>query len=275
MFIFKRRKPDSKSPNVGVASSADRNPEAGMPALAPSARKRVDDAIQASAAFTMMSAASEAEMLKALERIRRGEEQGPVIWELHTGFLEFLKSVFPRGENSRVYGQVFIREPKGRGAHFDVYDNLLHPNYPWVALFNLAGDAVVSVCRLPDQLAKRYALAHPEASDEAYAERRRIADEALADSSARPEKGMLLPGCGLIIPQQLSGPKWIHDVVPLREENPGRFVKFVVARERNASYLLDRGYAPIDGLLTHSLLNAPTEGSGDSEIRPRRRCNLD
>jgi hypothetical protein len=275
MFGFKRRKDDSKSRDVGVASAADRTSQVVLPALAQSAMHRVDDAIRAASAFTLMSAASAADMLRALERIRRGEDQGPVIWELQTGLLEFLKSVFPKSANSSLYGQVFNREPRGRGAHFDVYDELLHANYPWVALFNLAGEAVVSTCRLPDHLAKRYALAHPESSDEAYAERRRIAAEAAADPSVRPDKGMLLPGCGLIIPQQLSGPKWLHDVVPMHEENPGRFVKFVVASERNAVDLLDRGYAPIDGLFTHSLLNAPTEGSGDSEIRPRRRCNLD
>jgi len=86
---------------------------------------------------------------------------------------------------------------------------------------------------------------------------------------------MLLPGDGLIIPQQLSGPEWVHNVVPMRAQNPGRFVKFVVAREKNANFLLDRGYAPLDGLLRHALLNAPTEGSDDSENWPRRRCNLD
>jgi hypothetical protein len=100
-----------------------------------------------------------------------------------------------------LYGQVFTREPKGRGAHFDVYDALLNPDYPWVALFNLAGEAVVSVFRLPDQLARRYALNYPVASEKAYVARRGMAKEALGDSSVHPDKGMLLPGCGLIIPQ--------------------------------------------------------------------------
>jgi hypothetical protein len=235
----------------------------------------VDEAIQTAASFTLTSAGSEAEVFRALKRIRRGEaEQGPVIWELHTGLLAFLRSVFAEVQNSTLFGQVFTREPKGRGAHFDVYDDLLDADFPWVALFNLAGDAVVSVHRLPDSLAERYALAHPKASDEAYAERRRIADELLADSTVHPEKGILLSGCGLIIPQQRSGPDWVHNIVPLHEQNPGRFVKFAVV-EADSSPLRDRGYAPLDDLLRQALLHAPTESSGDSEIRPRRRCNLD
>jgi hypothetical protein len=263
MFRSKRFNDDSKSLNVC------------LPALAPSVRQQVDEAIQTAAEFMGMSVASEAELIRALGRIRRGEQQGPVIWEPHTGLLEFLRSAFPKVQESTLYGQVFIREPQGRGAHFDVYDDLLDVNYPWVALFNLAGEAVVTVCRLPPQLAERYARTHPDPSDEAYEERRRIADEALASSSVHREKGMLYAECGLIIPQQRSGPEWVHHVAPTHAENPGRFVKFAVVRDANAGYLRDRGYTPLDGLLRRALLNAPTEGSGDSEIRPRRRCNLD
>jgi hypothetical protein len=272
MFNFLRRKDESKARHAGIVLSADRE-EPGV--LAPSVSERVEEAIQGSAGFTITSAASESEVVRALERIRRGENQGPVIWELHTGLLDFVRSVFPSAQNATLYGQVFVREPEGRGAHFDVYDEFLDIHYPWVALFNLAGDAIVCAYRLPDQLAKRYALTHPEASEEAYAERRRLADEALAHSSVHPEKGMLSAGCGLIIPQQPSGPEWVHNIVPMRRQNPGRFVKFVVSRERSAGYLLDRGYVPLDGLLTHALLKSATEGSGDSETRARRRCKLD
>ncbi len=168
-----------------------------------------------------------------------------MIWDLHSGLLEFLRTVFPGARSSIVNGQVFRREPMGRGAHFDVYDELLHMHYPWVGLFNLAGDAVVTVCQLPDQIAKTYASAFRQASDDAYEERRRLADDALADSRVESRKGLLLPNCGLIIPQQLSGPDWIHKVVPTSEQNPGRFVKFAVVHEKSAGFLQYRGVGAI------------------------------
>jgi hypothetical protein len=174
-----------------------------------------------------------------------------------------------------LYGQVFVREPQGRGAHFDVYDKFLDPQFPWVALFNLAGDATVSTIRLPDELAKHYALTHPEASDEAYTERRRLAKEALEQPNVHPEEGLLLAGNGLVIPQQSSGPEWVHHIVPMLPQCPGRFVKFLVSRYQADTHLLDRGYVPVNSLLRRALLALPVEDSGDAEIRPRRRCNLD
>jgi hypothetical protein len=243
--------------------------------ITPQPTPRVDEAIAAADAFTLPSAATEAEFLRVLERIRQGDhEQGPVIWDLNAGLLAFLASAFPRAPQSILYGQVFTREPKGRGAHFDIYDKLLHKDFPWVGLFNLAGDAVVSTCPLPDWLATRYALAYPEASDRAYAERRRISEEVLADPGVRLLKGYLLAGNGLIIPQQAAGHEWVHNVVPVHEENPGRFVKFA-AVGRDISALLNRGYQQVDDLLRRALFQAANEGSGDSEIRPRQWCNVD
>jgi hypothetical protein len=255
-------------------SAADQSPEVGG-FITPATTSSVDEAIQAAEAFTVPSAASETEFLRALERIRQGDyEQGPVIWELHAGLLAFLRTAFPQAPYSILYGQVFTREPQGRGAHFDVYDKFLHKDFPWVALYNLAGDAIISTYSLPDWLATRYALAYPDASDRAYAERRRISDEALADPEVRPRKGFLLAGSGLIIPQQSTGPEWVHNVVPVHPEKPGRFVKFA-AVGADTSPLRGRGYDPLDDLLCNALLHAPSEGSGDSEIEPRRRCNLD
>lgn len=275
MFGLRRRKGEPRAQSGILSSSANRGPQVDMGNPTPSVRARVDEAIQEAAAFTLPSASNAAEVFEVLERLRQGNrEQGPLIWDLTTGLLGFLTSVFPQVQISTLYGQVFTREPKGRGAHFDVYDNLLQADFPWVALFNLAGDAVVSVCRLPDHLAERYALAHPEASDEAYVERRRLAEEVFADSSIQPQKGILLAGRGLLIPQLRNGPEWIHSIVPLNEENPGRFVKFAVV-EGDGSPLQDRGYASLDELLRQALLHSPAEGVGESESRPRRHCNLD
>ena len=245
------------------------------PGSGPSVSHKVDAAIQAAAELAAISVTNAYELQGALTRIRRGEKQAPVIWERAAGVLEFLSLAFPRHEETTLCGQVFTREPEGRGAHFDVYDSLLDPAYPWVAVFNLAGDSVVSVFPLPDQLARRYAREHPEATDDAYLKRRRLADEALADPSIRPEKGLLLAGYGLIIPQQQSGPKWVHDVVPISKERPGRFVKFAAARDGRIHELYERGYAGIESLLKQALLHAPTEGAGNSENQRRRRCNLD
>ena len=240
------------------------------------AGQRVDAAILEYSAFTLPVPGSDAELARALVRIRTGDDQPPVIWAARTGVLGFLSSVFRGCRPADLYGQVFLREPQGRGAHFDVYDDILHADYPWVALLNLAGDAVVTVCRLPEPLARRYEQEYPHPTDAAYAERRRISAGAIGAPDAHLEKGLLSQGSVLVIPQQMAGPDWVHHVVPLREDNPGRFVKFAVAAAGNQHLLEDRGYRPINDLLWQALLNAPVEGTGDSEIRPtHRRCNLD
>jgi hypothetical protein len=263
----------SSVPLGGAGKSPDEHPVGGA-FIAPPTPAGVDVAIAAAGAFTLAAAVSEPEVLRALVRIRRGDEkQGPLIWDLHAGLLAFLSSAFPQAPRSILYGQVFTREPMGRGAHFDVYDGLLHPEFPWVALFNLEGDAVVTVCRLPQAQAAAYERAYPEASDAAYAERRRVSDEVLADPAARPSKGYLLAGSGLIIPQLRGGADWIHNIVPVQAQSPGRFVKFA-ALAGDGSPLRDRGYALLDELLRHALSNAPAD-AGESEHQPRRRCNLD
>lgn len=258
MFGFARRKEDSGPPR-GIDLAVGRTVTVEVPTLAPELAQRVDAAIQAASEFTLTATANEAEVIKVLDRIRRGHDQGPVTWELRTGIVGFLNSVFPGGQGLPLYGQVFVREPRGRGAHFDIYDDHLHADFPWVALFNLAGDAVVSVCRLPESLAERYALAYPEPSVAASAERRRLADEAFAAGPVQPEKGMLLAGSGLIIPQQSYGPEWVHNVVPLHAQNPGRFIKLIVGREGSARHLERQGYSPVDALIAHALLNSPTK----------------
>jgi hypothetical protein len=274
MFRLRRNKGSPTGRSGTALQSASPGPQGERPEVLRTT-PGVDEAIAAVDAFALPSAATETEFQAALQRIRQGDHaQGPLIWDLHAGLLAFLASAFSCVPRSTLYGQVFTREPQGRGPHFDVYDKILHRDFPWVALFNLAGDAVVSSYPLPDWLATRYALAHPEASDRAYAERRRISEEALADPEVRVTKGYLLAGTGLIIPQQPAGPEWVHNVVPVQQDHPGRFVKFVAAG-RDVGALENRGYDLVDDLFRRALVLAPHDGSGDSEIRPRRRCNFD
>jgi len=275
VFGFNRRKEPPKSISARDSASAVQRIQADVPAMPRSTGQKVDEAIQSVVDHRLEPLATEAELESALNRIREGQEQGPVIWGLQSGLLSFLDTVFPNYRSLHLYGQVFLREPKGRGAHYDVYDEVLHPEYPWVAVFNLDGDAVVTVARLSDEWSEHYASTHPVPTDAAYVERRRLADESLRRSNAQSEKGLLLRRSGLIIPQQRAGPDWIHDVVPIKEENPGRFVKFAVAKEQQAEFFTERGYDALGTLLTEALLSAPIMGSGILENLPRHRCNVD
>jgi len=241
-----------------------------------SLESRIDAAIAAAASFNMTSAGSEAALSRSLNCIHTDKTQGPAIWDLHAGLLTFLRTVFHDAAPQTLFAQIFDREPKGRGAHFDVYDPLLHPDFPWVALFNLTGDSTVSAFPLPEALSHRYDNEHPTPDEAAYAARRQLVAEALADPHIRPEKGMLLPGCGLIIPQRQHGPDWVHDIIPMHEDNPGRFIKVVAVKGRHAENdLRNFGYGPVDGVLQAALLSIPVTESGDDVSRRRRRCNVD
>lgn len=243
----------------------------------PAVTARIDAATRAVEELTLTPVTEESDLRNALKRIRRGADEGPIICELNAGLFGFLQAVFPDLPPSELYGQVFDREPSGHGAHFDVYDEYLHTDFPWVAIFNLAGHATVTTVRLPEALATSYARSHGEPSNEAYAERRRISEAALTVPAVHPDKGFLASGSGLIIPQQRKGPDWVHDVVPVLAQQPGRFVKFAAVEANKTRALSGRRYVSLDELLRKALNHLPLEEAENQEqqLRPSRHCDLD
>jgi hypothetical protein len=205
-----------------------------------------------------------------LAELRRQRPVEPFLCELGAGVLNFVSAAFPNLDAQSIYAKHFFREPGGRGAHFDVYGKLLDKAFPWIGVYNIAGYASLIACRLPDSLAASYFREHPESSDEAYEARRHVAPDALAVPGTKPIKGILDRHTGLIVPQLVEGPHWVHDIVPLRADDPGQFIKLLVPN--NAADAMTRmsmnGYAPLDAVLTASLHLGPA-------FADRRHCNLD
>jgi hypothetical protein len=240
---------------------------------------RVHAAICAAEALKMEPLTSREQLSERLSDLRLGSNPTVLLCELGGGILDFVSAAFPNRGERCVLAQHFSREPEGRGAHFDVYGELLDEEFPWVAVFNVVGDAQVSAFSLPKSLARRYYQAHPRPTDEAFEARRILAAEALADTAVTLSKGALYRHGGLIIPQFKAGPHWVHQVVPLNPLKPGQFIKLLVpATDEGAHKLLaDNGYVPLDGLLTAALQLASDASLSSNEVLPerRRKCNFD
>jgi hypothetical protein len=243
-------------------------PAAVMPQPSEELSERVDAAIRAADAMTMDVLTTGEQLSERLSVLRRRRSTEVVLCELGGGVLNFVAAAFPGLERRCVFAQHFRRETLGRGAHFDVYGELLDDEFPWVAVFNVAGDAEISAFPLPEILARRYRQEHSATSDEAFEARRRIATEALKDFPVHLSRGVLYRHRGLIIPQLKAGPHWVHHIVPVNPDTPGQFVKLLIPSndEGTVKQLGDKGYAPLDGVLTAALEALPEH---------RRRCNLD
>jgi hypothetical protein len=240
---------------------------------------RVDAAIRAVDALTMEPLTSREQLSDRLADLRAASTAKALLCELGGGVLDFVSAAFPsRGERC-VLAQRFYREPLGRGAHFDVYGQLLDEEFPWVAVFNVVGDAQVSAFPLPENLARRYAQAHPRPTDEAFETRRILAAEALADPVVTLSQGALYRHSGLIIPQLKVGPHWVHQVVPLNPLKSGQFIKLLVPASHEGAHklLAENGYAPLDELLTTALHQAYDASLSSNEVlaKRRRKCNFD
>jgi hypothetical protein len=239
---------------------------------------RVDAAIRAIDGPMMKPLTSSAQLGAPLAELRRGRSVDPVLCELGAGVLNFVSAAFPNLGARSIYAKHFFREPGGRGAHFDVYGKLLDKAFPWIGVYNISGYASLIACRLPDSLAGSYFREHPEPSDEAYEARRHVAADALAVPGIKPIKGILDRHSGLILPQLADGPYWVHDILPLRPDDPGQFVKLLIPKNSpDAGMRMSmNGYAPLDAVLTASLhLGSGGLHSSNEALPDRRHCNLD
>jgi hypothetical protein len=229
------------------------------------------------------------ELRDYVEGINHDDDPRPVVCELGGGVLKFVQYAFPEVETSSLYAQANDREPEGRGAHFDVYGDYVEHNFHWIGIFNLAGKAALRTTVLPPELASSYFSKFPEPDDNAFEARRHYSAIALMGEDAEILEGELKPNSGLILPQRANGPHIVHDIVPTRTDDPGKFIKFVVPSlsETAETRIKNGAYEPWDDFVTRRLA-VSAEGAPDMPFTPaasprplprslprRRRCNLD
>ena len=146
----------------------------------------------------------------------------------------FVETLFPHVDpRTRVVVSRETRDGQSRGPHFDVYQSIVHPAYPYVATLNLTGSATVESTVLPPRLASYYFKHHPVPTENAYTARRLVSALALQDPRARVARHFMRPGTGMIIPQQDRALPVVHDVRPQPADGPdsaGLFLKFLVPR---------------------------------------------
>lgn len=169
--------------------------------------------------------AQEVRQIYTIEELRADEMVK--ICHLGGGALQFAEVIFPSAPISGLQAERYEREPEGRGAHFDVYDPTLDEQYPYLGVFNLSGEAEVTVAALPKDLAEVYAQRFPEPNEAAYQARRDFSSIALNATDTEVFTGTLKPGSGLVIAQKSAGPHIIHNVVPKHASDPGEFIKLV------------------------------------------------
>lgn len=147
---------------------------------------------------------------------------------------QFVESLFPEVlPPTAVY---VCRESRGggQGPHFDLYQAIVHRDYPFVATLNLAGDATVVSAVLDRTLASYYFKHYPQPTKTAYTARRLVSALTLSQSGRRPPAAVRIgTGVGMIIPQREYALPVVHDVRPDAEDEQGSdglFLKFIVPR---------------------------------------------
>lgn len=191
------------------------------------------------------------ELRNEITELREGAETEVLLAKLGGDALKFAKATFSDAvSNGEVMAQKFDREPEGRGAHFDIYNERLSGTYPWIALYNLSGSNTLTAATLPNHLADQYFSQYPEPNEEAKVARRVFSRMALLSGDVETSTGELNSGMGLVLPQRKDGPHVIHNIVPNVPAHPGSFIKMVVpAAEKDAQDLAEVGYSELEQLL--------------------------
>jgi hypothetical protein len=177
--------------------------------------------------------------------------------ELGGGALRFAGAAFPGADLDAIYAQHNEREGEGRGPHFDIYDEGLSEDYPWLGVYNLAGTCAVQAAVMSGKLGEEYDRLYPEPTEEAYEARRHFGALVLDSPLNEVYKGSIEPGRGMILPQSKSGPYIVHEVVPENPTAPGSFIKMVVPKQTSAvlEQLAESGFMSLDELLTKGIGN--------------------
>lgn len=195
--------------------------------------------------------------------------------DLGGGVIQFAETIFPAADITSIHAQLYDREPKGRGAHFDLYHDLLDDRYPYIGVFNLRGKAKVTAAHLPDDLAKAYFERFPEPNESSAQARRHFSSIALDDPSANIYEGRIEAETGMVITQRKDQPHVIHNIVPTDPDNPGKFIKLAYLNDSPKTLQAAgmAGMKSIDKLLTGILSSSSTQIPQDlsdfiSEVPP-------
>jgi hypothetical protein len=185
----------------------------------------------------------------------RGQGPGIHIYEMGAGIIKFATKTFYKVDMQNIYAQVHNREASGKGAHFDVYEDLLDERQPWLGLYNFAGEVAVKATQLPADLCSSYTENFTEANEAAHAARREYSKIAMLQPTATIYEGSLSANSGLVILQKPDTSYVVHDIVPKNTSNPGRYAKLLVPNKRSKNAvkaIVNEGFQPLDILLTES-----------------------
>ncbi|HVX24296.1 MAG TPA: hypothetical protein VG992_03065 [Candidatus Saccharimonadales bacterium] len=214
------------------------------------------------------------ELSEAVLEIREQDLNAPLFAKLGGGVNRFVEAVFPRLDRDHVYAHAFDREEPGIGPHFDVYENYLHDDYPWVGVFNLAGRATVRAATLRPELKAIYDDMFPERTDEAGEARRHFGALALQDHRATVYETTLEPGVGMVLPQRPNGLEIVHEVTPVSGKK-GRYLKAIAPDVETESTIKDVTgefkYKQLDELLTEALGGEVPDVLTDLSLPPEMR----
>ena len=198
----------------------------------------------------------------------------PVFAQLGGGLLHFAGAAFPGADITDLHAAFYEREPDGRGPHFDVYEDYLHENYPWLAVYNLSGASNVRAVSLDDDLSASYKKKFPRLDQDAYAARRSYAEIAFADRNAPIATGRLEAGMGMIILQRAGVAPVVHEVTPVVADQPGAFIKLVHVKSAGKSTVKNHGMLPLDELVTGAFGTKRAEAAAQTRPASTRRPTM-
>lgn len=159
----------------------------------------------------------------------------------------YVNAVFGDVDPDELYIKEVNRPFEGIGPHFDIHNNLVSKEYPFVVTYNIRGMATLRATALSDALDEYYKSRYPVATNNAKIARRHVGALALLDPSSTVYEGRIASRTGLIIPQVAGETPLIHDIVPSVRMRPrpvarqlmhpgtstsaGKFNKYIVPRQ--------------------------------------------
>jgi hypothetical protein len=221
----------------------------------------------------------------------------PLIVTQTASVSEYVSTVFNGADQSDIYIRNDTRPAGGIGPHFDVYDEHVSPEFPFIGTFNLQGRAILKATWLSEELQNYYDTTYPVRTELAKAARRPLAQLALLQPGAEVYDSNIASGVGLVIPQMTEGAQGryiVHDIVPERTislaskfirpykfnqaalpitERNAHFQKFVVPRDTDDAReaVINEGYIPYDQYIERrDALVASERNEYESQERVRK-----
>lgn len=185
-------------------------------------------------------------------------EHSIAILDLGRGLLKFTESTFPDAASDKIYAKPQQREPAGKGPHFDVYDDLVAEDFPWLGIYNFAGTVSVKAALLPQNLTDHYRKKFPEPSKAAHIAREQYSFTAFCQHDLPQVHGTLSPHTGLVIAQRKDLAPVIHELTPINTADPGNYVKLLRPRTDASTQdtLKLAGFVTLDEYVTQQLTSS-------------------